>query len=187
MVDCLLGLGSNVGDRTAQLDAAVQLICGHPQIRCVGTSRYHATRPVGGPSGQDAFLNAALRIRTTLAVDELFVVLQDVEQRLGRRRLERWGPRTIDIDILLYGLETVDDARPRCASSAYGRTAIRVGTGSRSGCRHAAPWDGGIHRRIARPLGTTAALCRDHRVLDRTDQQFSGDGGYHLRPACTAR
>jgi 2-amino-4-hydroxy-6-hydroxymethyldihydropteridine diphosphokinase len=107
MVDCLLGLGSNIGDRRAQLDTAVQLICGHPQIQRVSTSSYHATRPVGGPTGQDVFLNAALRIRTTLTVGDLFAVLQDVEQRLGRRRLERWGPRTIDIDILFYGQEMV--------------------------------------------------------------------------------
>ena len=107
MVDCLLGLGSNVGNRAAQLDAAVQLICGHPQIQRVGLSSYHATQPVGGPTGQDTFLNAALRVRTSLSVDELFAVLQDVELRLGRRRLERWGPRTIDIDILLYGCDVV--------------------------------------------------------------------------------
>lgn len=107
MVDCLLGLGSNVGNRAAQLDSAVQLICGHPQIQRISISSYHATQPVGGPTGQDTFLNAALRIRTSLAVGELFAVLQDVELRLGRRRLERWGPRTIDIDILLFGRETL--------------------------------------------------------------------------------
>jgi 2-amino-4-hydroxy-6-hydroxymethyldihydropteridine diphosphokinase len=107
MVDCLLGLGSNVGNRAAQLDAAAQLICGHPQIQRVSISSYHATQPVGGPTGQDTFLNAALRIRTSLTVDDLFAVLQEVERHLGRRRLERWGPRTIDIDILLFGRETV--------------------------------------------------------------------------------
>lgn len=107
MVDCLLGLGSNVGNRAAQLDAAVQLICGHPQIQRVSISNYHATQPVGGPTGQEPFLNAALRIRTSLPVPDLFAVLQDVERRLGRRRAERWGPRTIDIDILLFGSEVV--------------------------------------------------------------------------------
>lgn len=107
MVDCLLGLGSNVGNRAAQLDAAMHLICGHPQIQRVSISSYHATQPVGGPTGQEAFLNAALRVRTTLSVSDLFAVLQDVELRLGRRRLERWGPRSIDIDILLYGSDVV--------------------------------------------------------------------------------
>ena len=107
MVDCLLGLGSNVGNRAAQLDAAVHLICGHPQIQRVSISSYHATQPVGGPTGQESFLNAALRVRTSLSASDLFAVLQDVELRLGRRRLERWGPRSIDIDILLYGADVV--------------------------------------------------------------------------------
>jgi 2-amino-4-hydroxy-6-hydroxymethyldihydropteridine diphosphokinase len=105
MAQCLIGLGSNLGDRAAQLDRATDLFCGYPQIHCAGRSTYHATRPIGGPPGQDPFLNAALRITTDLSPCQLLAAARDVEQRMGRHRQERWGPREIDIDILLYDHE----------------------------------------------------------------------------------
>ena len=72
-----------------------------------GRSAYHATRPIGGPPGQDPFLNAALRITTDLSPWQLLAAARDVEQRMGRHRRERWGPREIDIDILLYDHEVL--------------------------------------------------------------------------------
>ncbi len=102
MADCLIGLGSNIGDRAAQLDQATQRICEHPGITLQGTSRYYETAPVGGPADQDSFLNAAIRITTSLPPEHLFARIREVEHELGRQRLERWGPRSIDLDLLLY-------------------------------------------------------------------------------------
>jgi 2-amino-4-hydroxy-6-hydroxymethyldihydropteridine diphosphokinase len=108
MADCLIGLGSNLGDRGAQLDQACRLLCGHPQIQLRACSTFRATRPIGGPGGQEAFLNAALRITTSLPPEQLLLVVRDVEQQLGRERHERWGPRVIDVDVLLYDQQVVD-------------------------------------------------------------------------------
>ncbi len=102
MADCLIGLGSNVGDRIAHLDDCVTRLCGHPQIHRVSVSRYRETTPIGGPQGQGPFLNAAVRVTTELAPDSLLAWTRCVEKALGRQRAERWGPRVIDIDILLY-------------------------------------------------------------------------------------
>src|SRR5690606_5317956 len=65
-------------------------------------SRFHATAPVGGPEGQDDFLNAAARLTTTLPVEELHRRLIEIEQQQGRVRIERWGARKLDLDLLLY-------------------------------------------------------------------------------------
>lgn len=108
MAECLIGLGSNLGDRAAQLEQACRLLCGHPQIQSRACSTLHATRPIGGPAGQDAFLNAALRVTTSLSPHQLLAAVRDVEQQLGRQRGERWGPRVIDIDLLLYNRQVVE-------------------------------------------------------------------------------
>ncbi len=102
MADCLLALGSNVGDRAAQLDRAVQLLCDHPEVTATAVSRYYQTAPVGGPPGQGVFVNAALRIQTSLGPQQLLDWTLQVERQLGRERGVRWGPRGIDIDLLLY-------------------------------------------------------------------------------------
>jgi 2-amino-4-hydroxy-6-hydroxymethyldihydropteridine diphosphokinase len=103
----VLALGANLGDRLASLQRAVDLLC-ERGVRAVASSRVWATAPVGGPPGQDEFLNAVI------AVDpderEPLDVLEDahaVEEALGRVRRERWGPRTIDIDLVLWGDRTV--------------------------------------------------------------------------------
>jgi 2-amino-4-hydroxy-6-hydroxymethyldihydropteridine diphosphokinase len=103
MPDCLLGLGSNLGDRTSRLDSAVQRIGRHANIEVTAVSRYYATVPVGGPAGQGEFLNAAARVRTSLPAEELLACLLEVEQEFDREREIRWGARTIDLDLLLYG------------------------------------------------------------------------------------
>jgi 2-amino-4-hydroxy-6-hydroxymethyldihydropteridine diphosphokinase len=102
MAECLIGLGSNLGDRSAQLERACQLLCGHPRIHCGGRSTFHPTPPIGGPTGQGPFLNAALRVTTSLSPQQLLAAARRVEQQVGRERRERWGPRVIDIDVLLY-------------------------------------------------------------------------------------
>ncbi|MHB0957951.1 MAG: 2-amino-4-hydroxy-6-hydroxymethyldihydropteridine diphosphokinase [Pirellulaceae bacterium] len=107
MAQCLLGLGSNLGDRATQLDRAAELLCGDPQIHCIRRSTYHTTRPIGGPPRQDEFLNAAIRMATQLSPEQVLAAVRDVEQRMGRHRAARWGPRVIDIDVLLYDQEVV--------------------------------------------------------------------------------
>lgn len=102
MANCLIGLGSNLGDRAAQLDQACRAIANHPQIWGLVRSRYHATTPVGGPSGQPDFLNAVVRAQTSMPPEELLNWLLQTERKLGRVAGTRWGPRVLDLDLLLY-------------------------------------------------------------------------------------
>jgi 2-amino-4-hydroxy-6-hydroxymethyldihydropteridine diphosphokinase len=105
-----LGVGSNLGDRKARLDAAVAALAELPGVEVRAVSSYHETAPVGGPGGQGAFLNAAAAIETTLDPLDLLHGLQRIEAESGRVRLARWGERTLDLDLLLFGdrvIETV--------------------------------------------------------------------------------
>lgn len=111
MVDVLLAAGSNLGDRRAALDHAVTRLAQRAGIRIVAVSRWIETPPVGGAPGQQPFLNGAIRIDTELDPERLLDVLQEVEQSLGRQRGEIWGPRTIDLDLLLYGRQTLRSDR----------------------------------------------------------------------------
>jgi 2-amino-4-hydroxy-6-hydroxymethyldihydropteridine diphosphokinase len=104
-----IGLGSNLGDRQAALDEAVRCLRNLSEIRVATVSDPHETEPVGGPEGQGRFLNAAARLETTLSARELLRALLEVERELGRDRKKRWGPRTIDLDLLLYDGETIDE------------------------------------------------------------------------------
>src|SRR5262245_41735614 len=108
MTSCLVAFGSNLGDRVGNLQAAVDELRRHSAISVKHVSSFYETNPVGGPAGQGKFLNATAVIETPLVPDELMVALLAVEQKLGRERNERWGPRTIDLDLLLYGDETID-------------------------------------------------------------------------------
>src|SRR6476619_172144 len=115
MVLCLLGLGSNQGDRVGNLLAALDELCHQPNIRVQQISSFHETAPVGGPPLQDNYFNAAAVVETDLAARELVFLLLEFEQKLGRQRRERWGPRTIDLDLLLYGdaaIQSPDAAVP---------------------------------------------------------------------------
>jgi len=103
-----IGLGSNLGDRKAALDAALAALAATPGVAVVAVSSYHETRPVGGPPGQGAFLNAAARLETTLGPFELLAVAQEVENRAGRVRSIRWGERTLDVDLLMYASKFLD-------------------------------------------------------------------------------
>ncbi|MGA2035761.1 MAG: 2-amino-4-hydroxy-6-hydroxymethyldihydropteridine diphosphokinase [Thermoguttaceae bacterium] len=102
MAECLIGLGSNVGNRQALLDEAVARLGRHPAIRIDRRSSWLETRPVGGPPGQANYLNGAVLAAASLPPEALLTVLQEIETVLGRRREQRWGPRTIDLDLLLY-------------------------------------------------------------------------------------
>lgn len=102
-----LGLGSNVGDKRRNLDEARRQLEGSPGISVLKVSSYRKTEPVGGPP-QDNFLNAAMEIETTLAPEELLKRCLEIEAAMGRRRQVHWGPRIMDIDILIYDKLVLD-------------------------------------------------------------------------------
>ena len=99
----LIGLGSNLGDRQAALDGAVAALAATPGILVRKVSTFYETEPVGGPPGQGAYLNAAAVLETSLDPFALLKVLQEIEARFGRVRTVRWGERTLDLDLLLFG------------------------------------------------------------------------------------
>lgn len=106
MTRAYLGLGSNLGDRLGHLQAAVDALGATAGIRVVAVSSVYETSPVGGPT-QDDFLNAVVAIDTELAPPDLLAVALAVEELSARVRTVRWGPRTLDVDILLFGDERV--------------------------------------------------------------------------------
>ncbi len=108
MTRCLLALGSNLGDRAAMLREAVRAVADLPACQVIARSRWHETTPVGGPDGQEAFLNGALLLETNLGPQELGSAILRIERALGRKRTERWDARTIDLDLLLYGTEAIN-------------------------------------------------------------------------------
>jgi 2-amino-4-hydroxy-6-hydroxymethyldihydropteridine diphosphokinase len=118
-----LGLGSNLGDRLTNLQGAVDLLQDEPGLHVTASSRVWETVPVGGPPQPD-YLNAVIRVETDLSARDLLVVAHRVEARLGRVRKERWGARSIDVDLLLFDEETIDEAdlvvpHPRLPQRAF--------------------------------------------------------------------
>jgi 2-amino-4-hydroxy-6-hydroxymethyldihydropteridine diphosphokinase len=105
-----LGLGSNLGDRRAFLDQAIEAL-NWGAVSVVARSSVYETEPVGGPAGQPDFLNQVVEVETTLTPRRLWERCASVETALGRtrQREERWGPRSVDIDVLLYGTEVVEE------------------------------------------------------------------------------
>jgi 2-amino-4-hydroxy-6-hydroxymethyldihydropteridine diphosphokinase len=103
-----VGLGSNIGDREGTLKRALELLGETDGVRVVRVSSFIETAPVGYTE-QDNFINAAAEVETELAPLELLKACQEVENRLGRVRTVKWGPRTIDLDILLYGGMAMDE------------------------------------------------------------------------------
>ncbi len=103
MTRAYVGLGANLGDREATIRAALAELPG-----LVAVSELRETDPVGVVD-QPAFLNGAAALETELSARELLDALLAIERELGRERRERWGPRTIDLDLLLYGDERIDE------------------------------------------------------------------------------
>ncbi|HUG83922.1 MAG TPA: 2-amino-4-hydroxy-6-hydroxymethyldihydropteridine diphosphokinase [Euzebya sp.] len=107
-----LGLGGNVGDRLHYLNRAVALLHAHRRITVEDISSVYETEPVSLPQGtvpsDEPFLNIAVRVLTDLAPLPLLQACQKVESTLGRVRTARWGPRTLDVDVLLYGDRVLD-------------------------------------------------------------------------------
>jgi 2-amino-4-hydroxy-6-hydroxymethyldihydropteridine diphosphokinase len=99
-----LGLGSNLGDRRRYLREAVETV---PNVTAV--SGVYETDPIGGPPGQDAYLNIVVAIDSDAPARQLLGMCHRVESAAGRVRAERWGPRTLDVDILWIDGETIDE------------------------------------------------------------------------------
>jgi 2-amino-4-hydroxy-6-hydroxymethyldihydropteridine diphosphokinase len=118
-----LGLGSNLGDRLSYLQLAVDELARARAITVTGVSRVYATDPVGGPE-QGEYLNAVVAVETTLAPHALLDVAHDIEAAAERVRTVRFGPRTLDVDVLLYDDMHIDDdtltiPHPRLAERAF--------------------------------------------------------------------
>ncbi|MGR2740683.1 2-amino-4-hydroxy-6-hydroxymethyldihydropteridine diphosphokinase [Billgrantia sp. Q4P2] len=106
LVDAYVGLGSNLDDPADQVRRALDELDSLPLTRCLAASRLYASRPVG-PQDQPDFINAVAHLRTRLSPLALLDQLQALEQRHRRVRQRHWGPRTLDLDLLLYGNETL--------------------------------------------------------------------------------
>lgn len=108
MAIAYVGLGANVGPREVTLLRAVDLLAEADDVEVLAVSQLRETDPVGMVD-QPRFLNGAARIDTSLPPRALLELLLRIEQSLGRVREERWGPRTVDLDLLVYGDVTVDE------------------------------------------------------------------------------
>jgi len=102
-----IALGSNIGERYTYLTEAIKFLNKNPYIHVDDVSSVYETEPVGY-TDQSCFLNLVIKISTNLSSQELLKVTQKVENGLGRKREIRWGPRTIDLDILLYNQENIE-------------------------------------------------------------------------------
>ena len=123
MIKAYLGLGSNMGDRAHQLQQAIQIIDRFQHIDVTSVSPIYETEPVGY-TDQPQFLNLCIEIETTLKPQELLKRCLETEQALHRVRKIRWGPRTLDVDILLYGNEIIEEdnliiPHPRMVERAF--------------------------------------------------------------------
>ncbi len=103
MSNALIGLGSNLGNRREIIEEALAKLDHHPRLRLIGVSALRETAPIGGPADQPPYLNAAAVLDSSLQPQALLDALQQIETQAGRRRDETWGPRTLDLDLLLYG------------------------------------------------------------------------------------
>lgn len=122
-VTAYLGLGGNIGDVAASMQTAIDRLNANPSCKVVAVSRVFRTPP-WGPVEQDWYLNACAEIETELSAPELLDLVLRTERDLGRVRDTRWGPRTLDIDILIYGdgaveLDNLTIPHPRMAERAF--------------------------------------------------------------------
>lgn len=118
MVICYLGIGSNLGDRRKNIKKALEILKKTKAIKLEKISKLYETEPQGGPP-QGKFLNGVIKIRTSLLPFQLLKLLKRIEKDLGRKRIRRFGPRTIDLDILFYSDKVINKRdlkipHPRC-------------------------------------------------------------------------
>ncbi len=105
----IIAFGSNLGDRRGNISQALQFIAEDPRIEINKVSSYFETTPVGGPSGQSNFINGALIARVRTSARELLCVLHEIEQTLHRKRERFWDARTIDLDLIWFDSEIIDE------------------------------------------------------------------------------
>jgi 2-amino-4-hydroxy-6-hydroxymethyldihydropteridine diphosphokinase len=157
----VLALGSNLGDRLGMLQAALDALGKMPGVQVVAVSGVYETAPVGGPPGQDPYLNAVILVDTTLLASVLLERCLAVEGALGRHRTERWGPRTLDIDVITYDDQVgADEALTLPHPRAYERAFVLV------------PWlsvDQGATLPGRGRVAELAAARRTDSVVARTD------------------
>jgi 2-amino-4-hydroxy-6-hydroxymethyldihydropteridine diphosphokinase len=157
----VLALGSNLGDRLGMLQGALDALGKLPGVDVVAVSGVYETAPVGGPPGQDPYLNAVILVDTTLPASVLLERCLAVEGAFGRRRKERWGPRTLDIDVITYDDQvSADEALTLPHPRAYERAFALV------------PWlsvDQGAMLPGRGRVADLAAACRTDSVVTRTD------------------
>ena len=103
-----IGLGSNMESPKQQIKSAIKSIAEIPEIQVLKASSLYKSKPVG-PRGQNDYINAVIKIETEFMPFELLGYMQDIENQHGRIRKERWGPRTLDLDILIFGKEIIQD------------------------------------------------------------------------------
>jgi 2-amino-4-hydroxy-6-hydroxymethyldihydropteridine diphosphokinase len=103
-----LGLGSNIGDKKENLLKTVAKISRHKHIKLIKCSSFYKTPPVGFKE-QEPFLNCVLKIETDLSIYDLLKVTQEIEKSVGRKKTFKWGPRVIDVDILFYDNDKIDE------------------------------------------------------------------------------
>ncbi len=103
-----VALGSNLADPVQQLERAFDALAGLPETSLVARSSLYRSAPFG-PVAQPDFINAVVALRTSLGARALLDRLQAIERSQGREREERWGPRTLDLDLLVYGAEVIDE------------------------------------------------------------------------------
>jgi 2-amino-4-hydroxy-6-hydroxymethyldihydropteridine diphosphokinase len=106
-----VGLGANLGDREETLREAVDALAAEPHVDVVAVSTFRETDPVGPVTDQPHFLNGAVAVETSLSARELLARLLDIERRFGRERegVPPQGPRTLDLDLLVFGDERIDE------------------------------------------------------------------------------
>lgn len=118
-----IGLGSNLGDKEANIKKALALLAASPGVRVKRVASFYRTAPVGY-TDQGWFTNTVAELETSLQPHELLSLLLDIEKRIGRVRTIRWGPRTVDLDLLLFGSEEMNSPdlvlpHPRMGERAF--------------------------------------------------------------------
>jgi 2-amino-4-hydroxy-6-hydroxymethyldihydropteridine diphosphokinase len=156
-----IALGSNLGESRATLEQALEALGRSEGVRLIRRSSWYRSAPIGPV--QPDYVNGCALLEVALAPEALLDVLQATENRFGRVRAERWGPRTLDLDLILYGRERINSERlevphPRMAERAFVLLPL---------AEIAAEW---IDPVSGRPVGELAAALTDHGGVERLQE-----------------